>query len=266
MSCYKCSNLDRFLWDHRPILLREVFFDYGPTPFFGFVTFVDVDGLIICYDYWKDAPGDDSNDYGNCMTDQQKDLECMVSKEEWFCINGDDGFKTALIRLKAQFLSMGVLRRNSNSTKDVGMFNGIKLSSSLNISHLFYADDAIFLGQWNDSNIDTLVHVMECFYRVSGLRINLCKSKIMGIHVDADRIKSAASKLRGAFLVNSFRQNPRSGVEEFQSTISPGLVSTITLSYAVERQLELENIVLWNVDYVDVSSYEEMGTLGWYSL
>ncbi|GJZ21378.1 RNA-directed DNA polymerase, eukaryota [Tanacetum coccineum] len=30
---------------------------------------------------------------------------------------------------------------------DVGMFTGIKLSSSLNISHLFYADDAIFLGQ-----------------------------------------------------------------------------------------------------------------------
>ncbi|GJR42103.1 RNA-directed DNA polymerase, eukaryota [Tanacetum coccineum] len=54
---------------------------------------------------------------------------------------------------------------------DVGMFNGIKLSSSLNISHLFYADDAIFLGQWNDSNIDTLVHVMECFYRVSGLQL-----------------------------------------------------------------------------------------------
>ncbi|GJV88789.1 RNA-directed DNA polymerase, eukaryota, reverse transcriptase zinc-binding domain protein, partial [Tanacetum coccineum] len=85
---------------------------------------------------------------------------------------------------------------------DVGMFTGIKLSSSLNISHLFYADDAIFLGQWNDSNIDTLVHVMECFYRVSGLRINLCKSKIMGIHVDADRIKSATSKL-GCLVLNT---------------------------------------------------------------
>ncbi|GJU69417.1 nucleotide-binding alpha-beta plait domain-containing protein [Tanacetum coccineum] len=49
---------------------------------------------------------------------------------------------------------------------------------------------------------DTLVHVMECFYRVSGLRINLCKSKIMGIHVDADRIKSAASKL-GCLVLNT---------------------------------------------------------------
>nr|GEW29762.1 RNA-directed DNA polymerase, eukaryota, reverse transcriptase zinc-binding domain protein [Tanacetum cinerariifolium] len=87
---------------------------------------------------------------------------------------------------------------------EVGMFTGIKLNSSLNISHLLYADDVIFLGQWNDSNIDTLVYVMECFYRVSGLRMNLYKSKIMGIHVDADRIKSAASKLRCLVLNTPF--------------------------------------------------------------
>nr|GEV57284.1 RNA-directed DNA polymerase, eukaryota [Tanacetum cinerariifolium] len=30
---------------------------------------------------------------------------------------------------------------------DAGLFNGIKLDSSLQISHLFYADDAIFMGQ-----------------------------------------------------------------------------------------------------------------------
>nr|GFC90358.1 RNA-directed DNA polymerase, eukaryota, reverse transcriptase zinc-binding domain protein [Tanacetum cinerariifolium] len=30
---------------------------------------------------------------------------------------------------------------------DAGLFNGIKLDSSLQISHLFYADDAIYMGQ-----------------------------------------------------------------------------------------------------------------------
>nr|GEU79240.1 RNA-directed DNA polymerase, eukaryota, reverse transcriptase zinc-binding domain protein [Tanacetum cinerariifolium] len=34
---------------------------------------------------------------------------------------------------------------------DAGLFNGIKLDSSLQISHLFYADDAIFMGQWSQS-------------------------------------------------------------------------------------------------------------------
>ncbi|GJX35937.1 hypothetical protein Tco_0247494 [Tanacetum coccineum] len=63
---------------------------------------------------------------------------------------------------------------------DAGLFTGINLNSSLTLSHMFYADDAVFLGQWNDGYIDTLVNVLECFYRVSGLRINMSKSKIMG--------------------------------------------------------------------------------------
>nr|GEW61773.1 RNA-directed DNA polymerase, eukaryota [Tanacetum cinerariifolium] len=71
----------------------------------------------------------------------------------------------------------------------------IKLSSSLSISHMFYADDAVFVGQWCDGNIATLVHVLECFYRVSGLRINMSKSKIMGVLVDSDKVKCDASKL-----------------------------------------------------------------------
>ncbi|GKB27769.1 RNA-directed DNA polymerase, eukaryota, partial [Tanacetum coccineum] len=153
---------------------------------------------------------------------------------------------------------------------DVGMFTGIKLSSSLNISHLFYADDAIFLRQWNDSNIDTLIHVMECFYRISGLRINLCKSKIMGIHVDADRIKSAASINLGACsqysfpslgtkldenmskctlgtrFVTPFAGIPRSGVEEIQLDNLSRLVSTITLSSAVDRPLKVNQRCLEN--------------------
>nr|GEW60390.1 hypothetical protein [Tanacetum cinerariifolium] len=36
---------------------------------------------------------------------------------------------------------------------DAGLFNGIKLDSTLQISHLFYADDAIFMGQWSQCAI-----------------------------------------------------------------------------------------------------------------
>ncbi|GJT52692.1 RNA-directed DNA polymerase, eukaryota [Tanacetum coccineum] len=86
-------------------------------------------------------------------------------------------------------LIMESLHLSFQRVVDAGMFTGIRLSSMLNLSHLFYADDAIFLGQWSDTNIDTLVHVLECFHRASGLRINMCKSKIMGIHVDDGKIK-----------------------------------------------------------------------------
>nr|GEU67212.1 RNA-directed DNA polymerase, eukaryota, reverse transcriptase zinc-binding domain protein [Tanacetum cinerariifolium] len=48
------------------------------------------------------------------------------------------------------------------------LFKGIKVASSLHISHLFYADDAIFMGQWNQSNIDTITRVLEVFHRCFG--------------------------------------------------------------------------------------------------
>ncbi|GKA78598.1 RNA-directed DNA polymerase, eukaryota, reverse transcriptase zinc-binding domain protein, partial [Tanacetum coccineum] len=78
---------------------------------------------------------------------------------------------------------------------DAGLFNGINLSSTVNLSHLFYTDDAIFIGQWNELNIDTLVRILECFFRASGLRINMSKSKIMGVNVEDAKVKIAANKL-----------------------------------------------------------------------
>ncbi|GJX72976.1 hypothetical protein Tco_0311571 [Tanacetum coccineum] len=76
-----------------------------------------------------------------------------------------------------------------------GLFTGSKINSIVNLSHLFYADDAIFLGQWSELNIDSLVRVLDCFFRASGLRINMCKSKIMGVNVEDGMVKNAASKL-----------------------------------------------------------------------
>nr|GEZ94542.1 RNA-directed DNA polymerase, eukaryota [Tanacetum cinerariifolium] len=78
---------------------------------------------------------------------------------------------------------------------DAGMFMGIKLSPSLNLSHMFYVDDAVFVGQWCDGNINTLVHMLECFYRALGLRIIMSKSMIMGVRVKDQKVKYAASKL-----------------------------------------------------------------------
>nr|GEZ77646.1 RNA-directed DNA polymerase, eukaryota [Tanacetum cinerariifolium] len=65
----------------------------------------------------------------------------------------------------------------------------------VSLSHLFYADDVVFIGQWSELNVDTLVQVLEYFYRASGLRINMCMSKIMGINVEDEKIQNAASKL-----------------------------------------------------------------------
>ncbi|GKB69457.1 RNA-directed DNA polymerase, eukaryota [Tanacetum coccineum] len=99
-------------------------------------------------------------------------------------------------------LIMESLHLSFQRVVDVGMFKGINLSPLVNLSHMFYADDAVFVGQWCDGNINTLVYVLECFFQASGLRINMCKSKIMGVNVGDEKVKFAALKL-GYLILNT---------------------------------------------------------------
>ncbi|GJV67821.1 hypothetical protein Tco_1483330 [Tanacetum coccineum] len=78
---------------------------------------------------------------------------------------------------------------------DAGMSNGIVFNSVMHLSHMFYADDAVFMGQWSTKNIDTIIYVLKCFYRASGLSINLSKSKLLGVVVSEDRVVQAANRI-----------------------------------------------------------------------
>ncbi|GJZ65153.1 RNA-directed DNA polymerase, eukaryota [Tanacetum coccineum] len=85
-----------------------------------------------------------------------------------------------------------------------GLFKGVIIGSSLQLSHLFYADDVIFMGQWSDSNITTIVHVLKCFHQASGLRINLHKCKLVGVAVENDKVIRVAEKIRCLTLKTPF--------------------------------------------------------------
>nr|GEZ03745.1 hypothetical protein [Tanacetum cinerariifolium] len=108
------------------------------------------------------------------------------------------------IKMKQSLIFKVDFEKAYDSVVDAGIFKGIKLSSSLSISHMFYADDAVFVGQWCDGNITTLVHALECFYLALGLRINMSKSKIMAVLVDSDKVKCAALKLGCLILKTPF--------------------------------------------------------------
>ncbi|GJR51854.1 RNA-directed DNA polymerase, eukaryota [Tanacetum coccineum] len=92
-------------------------------------------------------------------------------------------------------LIMESLHLSFQRVVDEGYFHGIKLHDSVNISHLFYADDVVFVGYWSNRNISTRTHVLECFYLAFGIKINMSKSKIMGIHVNIDNVNQAAENL-----------------------------------------------------------------------
>ncbi|GJY75405.1 RNA-directed DNA polymerase, eukaryota [Tanacetum coccineum] len=68
-------------------------------------------------------------------------------------------------------LVMESLHISFSRVMQAGLFLGISINESLHLSHLFYADDAVFVGDWNDSNLATIVHVLKCFFslRVSRL-------------------------------------------------------------------------------------------------
>ncbi|GJX51860.1 RNA-directed DNA polymerase, eukaryota, reverse transcriptase zinc-binding domain protein [Tanacetum coccineum] len=285
LSTYPNINaitLERYLSDHRPILLRETQYDYGPTPFRFFHHWLDMEGFGNLVEVaWKDSPsngpnamrillagvkdfrpisligslykiiakiltnrlvgvlGDIVNEVQYAFIADRQILDgpfilnevlkwCKVKKKQALIFKVD--FEKAYDSVRWDFLdevlskfgfgdkwqkwiqsclrsSRGSIIVNGSPTEefqfgrglkqgdplspflfilimeslhlsfqrvvDVGMFQDIKLGASVNLSHMFYADDAVFVGQWNDSNITTLVHVLECFYRVSGLKINM---------------------------------------------------------------------------------------------
>nr|GEW01443.1 RNA-directed DNA polymerase, eukaryota [Tanacetum cinerariifolium] len=71
----------------------------------------------------------------------------------------------------------------------------IVLNSSMVLSYMFFADDAVFVGQWSNSNIDTIIYALKCFERAFGLRLNMSKSKIMGIAVNGDKVDQVAHRI-----------------------------------------------------------------------
>lgn len=60
----------------------------------------------------------------------------------------------------------------------------------------FYADNALFLGEWDERNVRNLIQILTCFYMVYCLKINLSKCNLLGVGVAFDEVISLASFTR----------------------------------------------------------------------
>ncbi|KAJ9538568.1 hypothetical protein OSB04_031301 [Centaurea solstitialis] len=77
-----------------------------------------------------------------------------------------------------------------------GIFEGLKIGQEeITVSHLLYADDAIFFGKWSKSNLKILIKILECFHLLSGLKINLRKSKLYGVGVNDEIVLEWAREM-----------------------------------------------------------------------
>nr|GEZ37882.1 RNA-directed DNA polymerase, eukaryota [Tanacetum cinerariifolium] len=62
----------------------------------------------------------------------------------------------------------------------------------VDIIPFFYADDVIFVSEWDVYDIKTLIRMLKCFFLASGLKINLYKSNLMGIGINTREVACAA--------------------------------------------------------------------------
>ncbi|GJU80207.1 RNA-directed DNA polymerase, eukaryota [Tanacetum coccineum] len=90
-------------------------------------------------------------------------------------------------------LVMESLHLSFNNILSAGLFKGIRINGFLTLSHMFYADDAVFIGKWDKANFITIVHVFKCFFLASGLKINIHKSKLMGIGISHEEVNMNAN-------------------------------------------------------------------------
>ncbi|GKD12222.1 hypothetical protein Tco_1196629, partial [Tanacetum coccineum] len=64
--------------------------------------------------------------------------------------------------------------------------------------------DALFIGEWSHNNVKSLVAILDCFHKVSGLKINYHKSKLFGVGVSFEEVNSLASITGCNALVSPF--------------------------------------------------------------
>nr|KAJ0217922.1 hypothetical protein LSAT_V11C300121640 [Lactuca sativa] len=56
--------------------------------------------------------------------------------------------------------------------REKSLFHGIHIpKSECCLTHLFYADDALFIAEWSRSNLKNLARILRCFHATSGLKV-----------------------------------------------------------------------------------------------
>ncbi|GKV35031.1 hypothetical protein SLEP1_g43351 [Rubroshorea leprosula] len=128
--------------------------------------------------------------------------ECLKSKTVSILVNGSTTKEFAMSRGLRQgdplspFLFLMVAEALNGLTSvavSKGFFRGAKIGDGeLEISHLQFADNTLFMGEATKNNIWTVKCIMRAFELVSGLKVNYRKSSLIGINTDDEWIEKMA--------------------------------------------------------------------------
>nr|GEU64878.1 arginine repressor C-terminal-like domain-containing protein [Tanacetum cinerariifolium] len=102
-----------------------------------------------------------------------------------------DSLHPLLFHLIAEALQISIIEACKK-----GVFNGVSLAKSkVNVSLLQYWDDALFFREWSRKNAKNLIHILKCFEKCSDLKVNISKSRIIGVGVRSIEVKAVATSL-----------------------------------------------------------------------
>ncbi|GJS35008.1 transposon TX1 [Tanacetum coccineum] len=212
--------LDRKLSDHCLIVLKDVDLDFGLRPFRIFDIWLKETDIGALENWSKDRFGKTKEKIDEYKKEAMKwDLGAekrilnenkrsiwMEARKLWL---EKENEYTNMLRQKdrirwdmegvenskkiTQGLDKGGLNAIVNEAVDKGIFRGVRIGvNRVMVSHLQYADDTIFFGEWSKENARSLMCILKCFEEVSKLWVNYNKSKLYGVGVtDMDINKMA---------------------------------------------------------------------------
>ncbi|GJZ83149.1 hypothetical protein Tco_0648322 [Tanacetum coccineum] len=104
---------------------------------------------------------------------------------------GPDGFSFKLIKKYWDILGSDIIKYVS----DFHLSPPHTARDKVPISHLQFADDALFIGQWSLLNAKNMSRILTYFHLASGLKVNFNKSKLFGIGVHTHELNSMADSI-----------------------------------------------------------------------
>nr|GEY00633.1 RNA-directed DNA polymerase, eukaryota, reverse transcriptase zinc-binding domain protein [Tanacetum cinerariifolium] len=101
-------------------------------------------------------------------------------------------FEKAFDSIRCLRSSWGSIIVNGSPTDEFKFFKGLKQGDPFSPFLFIIIMESLHISF---QRVVDAVHVLDCFYRASGLRINMCKSKLIGISVGEERVNQDASKI-----------------------------------------------------------------------